>query len=242
MWPGAIFIQSRGETGLETLIDAGRLKETPHFPAAETWAEIVGYVRQLRNEAHEYKTLVLDTINGAERLMHESVCSEKFGGDWGERGFTSYGKGFEQSLPEWITLLSELDALRAEKRMRIILLCHTKVKNFKNPQGADYDRYQPDIHEKTWSVTHKWADVVLFGNFESFIQGGRVDDTDSRKNQKGKALDSAPVRIIYTERRTSFDAKNRLGLPAEIALSDTPEAGFQDFINAVRTATTKEKA
>lgn len=51
--------------------------------------------------------------------------------------------------------------------MTIFALCHTKVKPFKNPLGPHYDRFQPDMHEKTWGLSHKWADAVLFGNFES---------------------------------------------------------------------------
>lgn len=221
----------RGETGLETLIDAGRLPETPHFPTAEVWLEVINAIDFLLESQHEFKTVVIDTINSIERLMHEHVCETEFGGDWTEKGFTGYMRGYEVSLSYWRELLGKLDRLREERKMTVVLLSHTKVKNFKNPEGADYDRYQPDMHEKTWALTSNWADVVLFGNFSTTVVTGKREDV----TKKGKALGGSE-RVLYTERTAAFDAKNRLGLPPEIDLGDTPEKAWEAFSSAVKQA------
>ena len=67
--PRPVFLMTRGETGLETLIAAGQPPATDHFrdPAAE-WADVLHAVRALTVEVHSFGTLVLDTANGAERL------------------------------------------------------------------------------------------------------------------------------------------------------------------------------
>lgn len=156
---------ARGETGLETLIDAGRIAETPHFPEWETWTAALASIRSLISQDHPYKTLVIDTMNGLERLCHEHVCARDFGGDWTDKGFMGYMRGYEVALSDWRELLTVLDALRAQKRMALLCLVHTRVASFKNPEGPDFDRYVPDMHAKTWGLTHKWADAVLFGNF-----------------------------------------------------------------------------
>ena len=44
--------------------------------------------------------------------------------------------------------LDKLDALR-DRGMSIVILGHTKIASFKNPEGEDYDRFQPDLHKKT---------------------------------------------------------------------------------------------
>lgn len=219
--PSPVFIQSRGETGLETLIEAGRLPPTPHFPECQTWGEVLSCIDTLINEDHPHKTLVLDTLNGVERLNHEEVCLSHFKNDWGEHGFMGYMRGYDVSLGPWRELLSKLDTLRETKRMAIVCLCHTRVKTFKNPQGADYDRYQPDMHEKTWGLSHKWADAVLFINFETF-----VDENDAKK--KGKAT-SSQARMMYTERHAAYDAKNRLGLPLEINMGNSGQDAWNNF-------------
>lgn len=233
--PSPIFLMARGETGLETLIDAGLLSETPSFPESKTWGDTLAAIDVLTRNDHPYRTLVLDTLNGFERLCHEHVCLTNYGGDWGERGFTGYMRGYETSLADWRELLISLDRLREERKMGIICLCHTKVAPFKNPEGPDYDRYQPDMHPKTWSLTHKWADVVMFGNFETFI------DKESPKGRaKGKG---GQDRFLYTERSAAFDAKNRHGLPGQIAMKPDAAGAWAEFskcMRAHRTNGTKE--
>lgn len=230
MFPKPLFLQSRGETGLETLIQAGRLPETPHLPEAETWFDFLEMLDWVKTGTHEHKTLVLDAMNGFERLCHEFVCQRDFSNDWGEKGFESYGKGYKIAYTDWRDALNRLDSIRTERRMTIMLLCHTKVKNFKNPEGADYDRYQPDVQDGTWSLTHKWCDSVLFGNFESQVIGGKVDE---KGGKKGKAI-GGNVRLLYTERHAAYDAKNRLGLPSEIEMGNSPQEAFTAFSEAVK--------
>lgn len=233
-FPSPIFIQSKGETGLETLIDANQLRETPHFPECKTWEETLGAIDYLATSDHEFKTLVIDTVNGAERLCHEHVCSRDFQNDWTDRGFLSYNKGFEVSLSDIRGFLSALDNVRAAKGMTVFLLCHTKVKNFKNPDGPDYDRYQPDMHEKTWGLVHKWADVVMFGAFSATVVGQRgKEETDVSKRGKGTG---GQTRILYTSRRAAWDAKNRLGLPEEIDMGHSPAEAFASFKAEIKSA------
>src|SRR4051794_21872097 len=124
---------TRGETGLTTLIDAGRVPETPHFPEIANWPDLLSAVEAIRTEPHEYRTLVLDALNGAERLCHEHVCDREFGGRWGRDGFTSFMTGYEVSLADWRAFLTALDRLRAERRMAILALCHSKISQYKNP-------------------------------------------------------------------------------------------------------------
>ena len=125
--PKPIFVQTRGETGLETLIDAGRLGEVPHFPEVHDWQTLVAAIQWLRDTEHGYRTIVIDTLNGAERLLHEMVCHRDYSGDWGDRGFGSYQKGFEVSLADLNLMLSALDSLRLDKRMTVVWLAHRRI-------------------------------------------------------------------------------------------------------------------
>src|SRR5215207_8519510 len=81
--PRPAVLMTRGETGLQTLIDAGRVPPTPHFPELQSWVDLLGAVEALRSGDHDHRTLVIDTVNGAERLCHEHVCARDFGGRWG---------------------------------------------------------------------------------------------------------------------------------------------------------------
>jgi len=231
--PSPIFAMTRGETGLKTLIASGQLPPTPHFPELETWPDLLAAVKMLRTQSHPYKTFILDTANGAERMMHEYVCQRDFEGEWGDRGFGSYQKGYDVSLADWRMFQNELDKLRTEQGMTIFYLIHTKIKTFKNPSGADYDRYAPEMHEKTWTLTKGWLDHILFGNFEVLVKtGAKVTDV----SKKGKAAETSH-RILYTNSdNPTFDAKNRHGLPDEIEMGDSPQEAWKNLTDAIRTS------
>lgn len=238
--PGVLFLQTRSETGLETLIDAGQLPEIPHLPEINTFPELIATIDMLTNEEHPYKYLALDVVNGAERLCHEEVCRRDFNNDWTDKGFMGYMRGFEIALADWTDFLVRLDALRFKRRMGIMLLCHTKITTFKNPEGPDYDRYQPDMHPKTWSLTNKWADVILFGNFETAVAGGTVGE-GTKQGRKGKGTGGS-FRMLYTERCAAYDAKNRLGLPPEVEMGNSPIEAWANFKTVVAGARQPEAA
>lgn len=215
------------EIGVDTLIDAGELPELPHLDVITSWGDAKGVVDELLTSNHGHKGIVFDTGNGLEKLCHQDVCHREYDGDWGKKGFANYQQGYDRAIPEWLGFLASLDRLRVEKKMTIVVICHTRILTFKNPTGADFDRYEPDMHRKTWSVTQAWADVVLFYNFHTI-----VSEADPKK--KGKA--TSQVRIIHTERDAAWDAKNRYGLPEDIKAGKSSKEAWKNFSEAMKEA------
>lgn len=231
-----IFLQTKGETGLETLINAGRLPPISHFEGdCQTWELLLQDVSWLLEDKHEYKTLVIDTLNGAERMCYDYIVKKHFDGKAGDDGFLSYHKGYKVAMTDWRRLLNGLDKLRTEKQMAVLCLCHTTRRTFQNPEGADYDRYEPAFESRdAWGLTHKWADAVLFMNFHTEVV------TQGRKQTKGKAH-GGQSRVIYTERHASYDAKNRFGLADEIEADGSGQVAWNNFIAALKKARNKKE-
>lgn len=224
--PDPIITMTRDETGYQTLYDAGRVPQAP-TKRVTTFDELLGFVDSLCANPRGRKTFVLDALGGAERLCHEKVCARDFGGDWGEKGFTAFQRGYDTAVSDWLQLIARFDKLRATHNMTILILSHVKIETFKNPEGPDYDRYVADCHRKTWSVTHKWADAVLFANFVTVTQEkkGRVKGIGGQQ------------RVIHTERHASYDAKNRFGLVGDIDLSNDETKNWETIWNAITGAT-----
>lgn len=216
--PSPIVLMAPGETGYDTLLQSSLVPSVPAYEL-ESWADLLGWLDQLAENRQGCDTLVGDALGGFERLCHEMVCDREFKGDWGEKGFEGYKRGYEVAIAEWLGMLSRLDKLH-KQGMMILLLGHSKVKTFKNPLGPDYDRWVCDVHDKTWSVTHKWADAAMFGNYLTVIQ----DEKKAERQGKGKAIGGTD-RVLYTERRDAFDAKNRYGMPPEIWLPTADQGG-----------------
>ena len=119
---------------------------------------------------------------------------------------------------EFRRLAAALDRLREQKGMAIVLLAHSWIKNFRNPEGEDYDRYEMKLHKLAAAALGEWSDVVLFANYETYTQ------QNDRKRTTGV---STGARYIYTERTAAFDGKNRFSLPPQLPLY------WEDFAQAV---------
>lgn len=227
--PAPIFLMTARETGLWTLQQAGLLGDVAHFPhPANDWLDVRVAVQELLLKEHPYKTFVLDVLDGAEALLHAHVCTTQFNGDWGERGFASFGRGPRAAVPLVRELLDLCDQLRTQKGMSVLFLCHSTISKFQNPLGSDYDRFTPALHRETWPAIHGWADLVLFGGFETHV--------DARpRTAKGKA-EGGNVRMIYTERTAAIEAKNRFGLPPEVAAGASPAEAWANLIASLKGA------
>ncbi len=222
--PDAVLITARGETGYGALLGAGLV---PAIPVAHalSWASYLRILDKVRNGTPACKVLGIDTIGSIERLLHEYICDTHFKGDWSEKGFLNFQKGYERAVPDWLLMLDTLDAIH-EKGIAIVLLSHAQVRTFKNPLGEDFDRWVSDLHPKTWNVTHRWADCVFFGKMLSII------DTDSPRAKKGKGI-GGTERVLYCEYRDAYDAKNRYGMEAEYTIPNQPKDVWPMIWNAI---------
>ena len=230
--PKPFFLLSRGETGLHTLIDAGQLPEVPNLEV-EDWDNALSIIDELTTGGHDYKTLALDVLDGFEKMCNEAVCRTSFNNDWGAKGFANYAAGnrFVASGP-WRELLNSLDRLREQKRMAVILLAHTGQGNFKNPTGADFDRFAPSMYKDVWQLTFGWADIVLFGYPEVIA---------SKERGESKAKGISGERVFRTEWDAAFDAKNRHGLPPEIPMGRSGAEAWNNFIEALKAGKARKE-
>jgi hypothetical protein len=200
------------ETGYETLMNGNRVPEVDAMHI-EKWPELLASLEALSTSKSEHNLIAIDALGGAERMCHQHVCDAQFEGDWSDKGFGSYQRGFDISIGEWLKLLAILEWFK-EQGVDVLLLSHVQVRPFKNPMGDDFDQYKSDVHHKTWAVTHKWSDACFFMTFLTDVR-----EKDGKKKGVG-----GTTRILYTERRDAFDAKNRYGMPPVIQLPDDPAA------------------
>ncbi|MBI5724629.1 MAG: ATP-binding protein [Planctomycetes bacterium] len=221
-------VECRDETGYETLLSAGRV---PSVDAVQVkaWPDLLAVIADAAGGG--YDVLAIDALSGAERLCHEAVCARDFNGEWGERGFGAYMRGYDLSVTDWLAMLARLEAVR-QNGTHVVLLSHAKVVTTKNPMGADYDRFSSDVHHKTWACTHKWADAVLFGTFETIVITGPQEARKSEQLRRGKGI-GGTSRVLYTERRDAFDAKNRFGMPEVLDIPNDPAQVWQTIMKGI---------
>lgn len=201
------------EEGLGAL-DVARFEPRPDDPVLRSWEEIIECVGALYTEDHDYETVVLDSADFAEPLLWkftaekwEKTAIEDFG----------YGKGYVYALDEARVLTEGLEHLRNEKGMAVIIISHCEVKKFEPPDSEAYSEYSLRLQSRLASHLHDWADFVGFATYKTALvkdQQGKGKDAKSRTRATGTG-----ERVLYTQKRPAFWAKNHYHLPFELPLN-----------------------
>lgn len=182
----------------------------------KTFDDFVQAINVLSTEKHDFQTLVVDTIDWFEPMIHTKVMRDR---PQNEKGKTvvniddyGYGKGYLYAMDYWIQVIDGLNFLRTERGMIIILLAHTQIKSYSPPDSEAYDRFTLKMNEKASEKLMEFVDCIFFARKKVFL---REDDKG-----KNKAVGTADGREIMTESLPSFRAGNRYNLPASIPLDE----------------------
>ena len=205
-FPRPLFIDTEGSTNK---MDVAR------YPKPTSWEMLKNEVREAPKTG--CKTIVIDTIDWAEKLCIASICdaSQKKGiEDFG------YGKGYVYEREEFGKFLDLLQDT-VDSGVNVVLTAHAQIRKFEQPDelGA-YDRWELKLGQKTGSqispIVKEWADMVLFCNYKTHTV---VTDKEGKKRtaQGGE-------RVMYTSHNPCWDAKNRDGLPEILPLAYEPIA------------------
>lgn len=201
--PSPLFIDA--EKG-SSHIDVDRIEPS-------TMAEVKQAVAFLLNEDHDYLTCVIDTIDWVEKRMGEELCA-KHNVDSIEKIENGFGKGYTMLEEEMMKFLVLLDQLRTKRGMHLVLLAHSKVQRYEDPELAHaYDRYQLKLEKKTSALIKEWVDALLFYNYITKV-AEREGTMGSKRGVQGKE------RALRTCRTAAFDAKNRMDLPDVIPVTE----------------------
>jgi len=225
--PNPIYI--RTEDGLNGI-------DTSAFPLAETFQEVLDALTVLATEQHDFQTVVLDSADWLERLIHAKVCAddnvrsiELAGG--------GYGKGYALALNHWREFLRALDYLNKERGMIVGIICHSVVVPFNDPEHEPYDRFEMKLHQPKKGTGGRdllleWADVVGFAQRKIFIS--KRDAASGTKIARG--ANSGESNKLHLVGSPAYVAGNRYSLPPTIDLN------WQAFADAIAAATDSTKA
>ncbi|MBQ3477549.1 MAG: ATP-binding protein [Clostridia bacterium] len=196
MFPSPLFIDTEGGTAH---MDVRRIDDI------DTWEDLIAAVEEVAAMPDICKTLVLDTMDWAERLAVDKVCR-----DYKLKSIeaANYGKGYVYLSDTVGELLTALDTVIASGK-HVVVTAHAKMRKFEQPdeQGA-FDRWEMKLSKQVAPLVKEWCDMLLFLNYKTYVV---TTETNSKKAQGGK-------RVMYTTHHPCWDAKNRHGLPDELPL------------------------
>lgn len=185
----------------------------------------------------KYRTLVLDTIDWIEKCMIKELCAE-FNTDSIEKILDGYGKGYTELEDRMHQFLQQLEKVAAQADVHIVLLAHTKVQKFEDPElASSYDRYMLKMEKKTSALVKEWVDALLFLNFDTKLADQAGTMNNKKRGVQGKK------RRLGTVRTAAYDAKSRHGLPDIVPVGeDHPAAGLKPLFDFGGEAAPAEEA
>lgn len=195
------------------------------------WIDVFDVVASLKRDRHKHLTAVLDTVDWLEPFIHHFVCERDSDRktEMNPKGHKlesiedyGYGKGYLVAEEEFRKLIRVLDELQNERGMHVVMLAHSQVKTFKNPAGPDFDRWEMKCHYRIAKVIEEWAENLLFGFFQ--VDASKISEDKERNKAapdraRAKGVGGG-VRLVGAQHSAMYDAKNRVGLPAEFELGE----------------------
>ena len=195
--------------------------DVSRYPEPQTWNDVQYGLKDIANGDHGHKTLVIDSLDWIEPLLFQAIIKEDAKGAKSiETACGGYGKGYVEAVSRWKEeFIMPLNIIRNTRKMNVVLVAHSEVVTFNDPQTQNtYQRYELKLHKKASAMFREYVDAVLFGNYEVFV---KKDGLITKTFGDG-------ARCFHTERRPGFDAKNRYGLPYTLPLT------WHDFMDAVQ--------
>lgn len=203
------------------------------FPVALQLEQVQEALRDLLNEKHCYKTVVIDSLDWLERLIWEHLC-RKGGVDSIDSVGGGYGRGYTQAATCFREILGCLDMLRSDKGMTFIGVAHAKIEKFEDPETSSYDRHTPRLNKHVGALVNEWCDAVLFASvrYRTTTEDGGFNKKRTIATAVGQ---NGGERILRCVGSPACVAKNRFNLPPELPLS------WPDLSHAMNPTRTPEK-
>lgn len=214
--PDALFLAT--EPGLNSL--------EVYQVSITTWEELLSACAAIARGDHQFKTIIIDTIDNAWRMCADFICRQH---NVTHEADLPYGKGFQLISTEFHRVITKLACLP----YGLYMISHAQETEVETRTGK-YNKTVPTLPERARRIVLGLVDMVLFCDLEP----GASDE---------------PQRVMRTKPNRYYEAGDRTGrLPDTIPLDyslfaatfNAPLPGFSksDAQNAILGASTAETA
>ncbi len=148
-----------------------------------SWEAFLEACKLLAKGDHNFKTLVIDTVDNAFKMCSDYVCAKhgiEYEGDMG------HGKGWALVKNEWHRVLTRLASLP----YGLILISHAVDKTIETRTG-EYTKTTPSLPDRARNVVLGLVDIILYG------------DSISRKDAAGNLVVD---RVLRTKPHPTYEA------------------------------------
>lgn len=222
--PAPIFI--RTEDGLNG-IDANA------FPLAQSYNDVREALLALTTQKHEFKTVVIDSADWLERIIHDSICTSE-GVKTVAKAGGGYGNGYLVAMAYWKEVITFLDDLNKRLGMIVIVICHSSITTINDPETESYDVATLKLHSPkkgtgASELFAEWADVIGYAKRPIIVS--KNDSGDHKAIDAGASI----MNELIIGKTATCVSGNRYSLPTKIPFVwQAFEQAIQQSINPTK--------
>lgn len=187
-------------------------RDLPSEIVPDTFPELTGtsalwdVMKALRDEPHEYRTLVIDSVTGIEQLFVQEVL-EKDGKALGiNQALGGYGAGPAAVMASHMRVRKSAEHLRKKRGMHVLFLAHADIGRIDPPDSDGYNHWTLRLPNKSMAPYVDSVDLVGFLRQATVLLG-----EDGAK----KAVTTGN-RVLVTYMTPASVSKNRLGIDEDL--------------------------
>ena len=194
----------RAEDGLQAIPSGQRPDAFPLIHKADDlWEQLTALI----NEAHEYQTVIIDSVTALERLFIQYVIdSDPKKPRSINQALGGYGAGLQAVAAMHQRVRKAAGILTERKGMHVVFVAHADTETIELPDADPYTRYNLRLGRKSVAPDSDDVDVVGFLKLETFTTG----DGDRKK-----AI-SDGSRLLVTYATAANISKNRYGITEDL--------------------------
>lgn len=182
-----------------------------HENVIATYAELIEVLDFILKEKHGFKTVVLDTADSAEKIVHQEVCKNAGTNNILDPRVFPFYSGFLRASQIWESeILGRLKAINEERKILPIIISHIETKQMEHPQYGHYPKFVLGVDKRVAAKIYKFCDIVGFLDWRT----SAIGEGDKTR------LSSTNQRILRLKPRAYWETKESYNLPESI---DIPE-------------------
>ncbi len=179
----------------------------------KTWEDLLSACAEIAKGNHNFKTIIIDTIDNAFRMCADYICAKN---KVDHESDLAFGKGYALVSNEFQRVLTKL----AGMDHGLFLISHSQEKEVEMRTGK-VTRSFPTLPGKARKKVMGMVDMILFG------------DLESPQGQEGQ---TTPQRVLRTKPSLRYEAGDRTG-----RLPDTIPLNYASFLEAFNQEPSKKR-
>jgi len=188
-----------------------------------SYDQFMDQLKQVYKESHSFQSVTIDTCDWLQGLVYKKICQQN-----GVKAINDipYAGGYKASLAEFNKIINALNIINIERDMRIIILCHSQIKQIKSPLTVDFDQYKLKLYDGNAELIEEWVDAIGFLHTRMYIN----TEDKGFGNNVSKGVGGSE-RIVSFAKSAAYKSGNRYNITEDI---DIPiENGYAAIMNAI---------